>query len=284
MDHPCKNITIKPNRSWWDFEFPEIWKFKELFFLLIRRDFVTSYKQTILGPFWVILQALLGSAVFSVVFSNIAGISTDGHPAFLFYLCGNLAWQYFGSVMGIGTNALQSNIGLFSKVYFPRLIPPLGQAISALLNFVIQLMVLFAAILVYRAQIPECTSGPLPTLFLLPLLVMQSAALGLGIGFIISAASVKYRDLSRLSGLFSQFIMYASPVIYPISEIPQKYQSILAWNPLVFIVESYRSLILGHSSACTLEFALPSICSTFVIFFAGLLLYNKIQRTYVDYV
>ena len=186
--------------------------------------------------------------------------------------------------MGIGTNALQSNIGLFSKVYFPRLIPPLGQAISALLNFVIQLMVLFAAILVYRAQIPECTSGPLPTLFLLPLLVMQSAALGLGIGFIISAASVKYRDLSRLSGLFSQFIMYASPVIYPISEIPQKYQSILAWNPLVFIVESYRALILGHSSACTLEFALPSICSTLVIFFVGLLLYNKIQRTYVDYV
>ena len=168
MDFPCKNITIKPNRSWWDFEFSEIWKFKELFFLLIRRDFVTSYKQTILGPFWVILQALLGSAVFSVVFSNIAGISTDGHPAFLFYLCGNLAWQYFGSVMGIGTNALQA-----ISDYFPRSISSLDSSPWSgnfrNFNFVIQLTVLFAAILVYRSQIPECTSGPLPTIFLLPL-------------------------------------------------------------------------------------------------------------------
>ena len=152
---------------------------QRIVFLLIRRDFVTSYKQTILGPFWVIIQALLGSAVFSVVFSNIAGISTDGHPAFLFYLCGNLAWQYFGSVMGIGTNALQANIGLFSKVYFPCLIPPLGQGNLALLNFVIQLMVLFAAILVYRSQIPDCTSCPLPTIFLLPLLVLHLPCLGL---------------------------------------------------------------------------------------------------------
>ena len=136
--------------------------------------------------------------------------------------------------MGIGSNALQSNIDLFSKVYFPRLIPPFGQAISALLNFFIQLLVLFIAILIYRSQIPDCTSGPVPSIFLLPLLVLQTATLGLGIGFIISATSVKYRDLSRLSGLFTQFIMYASPVIYPISEIPQKYQSLFGMESTCF--------------------------------------------------
>ena len=122
-----------------DLEFREIFKFKDLFILLIRRDFVTSYKQTILGPFWVVIQALVSSAVFTVIFGNIAGISTDGHPAFLFYLCGNMAWQYFAQVFGVESNALQSNVGLFSKVYFPRLIPPLTQAFSSLLNFVIQL-------------------------------------------------------------------------------------------------------------------------------------------------
>ena len=130
-----KEIIIKSERSWFDLGFSEIFSFKDLFILLIRRDFVTSYKQTILGPFWVVIQALAGSAIFTVIFSNIAGIPTDGHPAFLFYLCGNMAWQYFAQVFGLGSNALQSNIGLFSKVYFPRLIPPLTQAFNSLFKF-----------------------------------------------------------------------------------------------------------------------------------------------------
>jgi lipopolysaccharide transport system permease protein len=284
LNNSQKITYIKTNSSWWDLNFLEILKYKGLIYLLIRRDFVTSYKQTILGPIWVVLQVLMGSAIFSVIFGNIAGLSTDGHPAFLFYLCGSLAWHYFGSVLGISSSSLQAHQGLFSKVYFPRIIPPLCDSISALLNFFIQFIVLSIAIIVYRSQVPDCNTGPSLMALLLPLLVLQSALLGLGFGFIISSISVKYRDLGRLGGLLSQFLMYASPVIYPISEIPVKYQPYLAYNPLTFIVESYRYLLLGHSTGCTLQFAIPSVITTCVLFFIGLILYNKIQRTYVDYV
>ena len=284
MSNIRTKTIIKPNRSLWNLEIQDFFKYKDLLYLLVRRDFVTSYKQTILGPFWVILQALMGSAVFTVVFGNIAGLSTDGHPAFLFYLCGTLAWQYFGSVFGVGSNVLQSNLNLFAKVYFPRLIPPIGQAISSLLNFLIQLIVFFIALGIYHSTSPDAVVGPRGEALLLPLLVFQSAVLGLGMGFIISSASVKYRDLGRLAGLLTQFLMYATPVIYPISEIPESYRPLLAWNPLTFIVESYRHLLLGHSTASTLEYGIPSVIITFIIFLFGLVLYNKTQRSYVDYV
>ena len=226
----------------------------------------------------------MGSAVFTVIFGKIANISTDGHPSFLFYLCGMLSWQYFASVYGVGCNALQSNINLFSKVYFPRLIPPLGQAFFLIFNLIVQLAVLLLAIYIFRLHYPETNSEPKIEVFFLPLLVLQSALLGLGMGFIVSANSVKYRDLSRLAGMTTQFLMYASPVIYPISEIPEKYKPYLAWNPLTFIVESYRELLLGHSTACSPEFAIPSIIVSLIIFAIGLALYNRTHRTYVDFI
>lgn len=280
-----KNFTvIKAKRPLWDLELTNLWHYKDLIFLLIRRDFVTSYKQTILGPVWIILQALVGSAVFTVIFGKIANISTDGHPTFLFYLCGMLSWQYFASVYGAGCHSLQGNLALFSKVYFPRLIPPLSQALFLVFNLLVQLIVLFMAIYMFRVHYPETNSGPQLSAVFLPLLILQSALLGLGIGFIVSASSVKYRDLSRIAGMATQFLMYASPVIYPISEIPEQYKTFMAWNPLTFIVETYRELLLGHSTGCAWEFAIPSICTTLILFVLGLLAYNKTQRTYVDFV
>ena len=276
--------TIKANRPWWNLELNELLAHRDLFFLLVRRDFVTSYKQTVLGPLWVILQALSGSAVFTVIFGTIANISTDGHPSFLFYLCGMLSWQYFGSVFGASCNALQSNLNLFSKIYFPRLIPPLSQAFFLIFNLIVQLVVLFIAIGIFRINNPSTITGPGLEAFFLPFLITQSALLGLGMGFIVSALSVKYRDLSRLAGMVTQFLMYASPIIYPISEIPEKYQAYLAWNPLTFIVESYREILLGHSTACSLEFAIPSIFISLFIFGVGLALYSKTHRTYVDFI
>jgi lipopolysaccharide transport system permease protein len=279
-----KNTTIiKAKRSWLDLELDDFLKYKDLVFLLVRRDFVTSYKQTILGPFWVIAQGLLGSAIFTIIFSKVANISTDGHPAFLFYLSGMLGWQYFASVYGVGCSALQSNLMLFSKVYFPRLIPPVGQSIFAIFNFLIQLAVFFTAFFIYQKITPSLLPINLIGVLFIPLLLLQTIALGLGIGFIVSSLSVKYRDLSRVAGMATQFILYASPIIYPISEIPEKYQSFMAWNLLVFIIESYRQILLGHSTASTLEFALPSVALTVVVFLTGLVLYNKTQRTYVDY-
>ena len=280
-----KNFTvIEANRPWWDFEYKDFFKYKDLLYLLIRRDFVTSYKQTILGPFWIVLQALLGSAAFTVIFSKVANLSTDGHPAFLFYLSGILGWQYFANVYGIGCHALQSNLNLFSKVYFPRLIPPVGQAIFAIFNFFIQLLVFLGALLIYNLNVSAKVAFPGFELFWLPFLILQTIMLGLGLGFIISALSVKYRDLSRVAGMATQFFMYASPVIYPVSKIPEKYQEFLAINPMTFVVESYRHILLGHSTACKLEFAVPSILMTIILFVIGLTSYNKVQRLYVDYV
>ena len=277
-------INIKARKSLFDLELKEIFKYKNLLYLLIRRDFVTSYKQTILGPFWVIIQALIGSAVFTVIFGKIANIPTDGHPSFIFYLCGMLSWQYFASVYGVGSNALQSNLSIFSKVYFPRLIPPVSQSLFLVFNLGVQLIVLFLATYLHKLNYPDIKSGPQIIAFFLPFLVMQSALLGLGMGFIVSSFSVKYRDLSRVAGMATQFLMYASPVIYPISEIPEKYQAYLAWNPLTFIVESYRELLLGHSTGCSIKFAIPSVFLTLIIFALGLALYNRTQRSYVDFV
>jgi len=250
---------------------------------MIWRDIVSSYKQTVLGPLWLVIQALMGSAVFTIIFGNIAGLSTDGHPAFLFYLCGNLGWQYFGKTFGIGCNALQSNLGIFSKVYFPRLIPPFTSSISALLDFAIQFAVLLLAILIYNYNYAPPSTLPLYSALFLPLLIFQTILLGLGTGFIISSLSIKYRDIGRLGGLISQFIMYASPVIYPLSEIPNKYQHFLVYNPLTFIIESYRHILLGNSSGCTWEYATPSIMLTVIIFLLGTAFYNKTQKNFVDY-
>ena len=277
------HIKIEANRPWWDLELQELIKYKDLIYLLIRRDFVTSYKQTILGPLWVLLQSLVGSAVFTVVFGKIANISTDGHPAFLFYLCGMLSWQYFASVYGAGCSALQSNLTIFSKVYFPRLIPPVSQAFFLVFNLVVQLAILFLASFLFGLSYPEINSGPKLEAFLFPLIVLQIAILGLGVGFIVSAVSVKYRDLSKVAGMTTQFFMYVSPVIYPVSEIPEKYQSIAVWNPLTFIIEASRELLLGHSTACTLRFAIPSILVSIFIFTLGLTFYNRTQRTYIDF-
>ena len=279
-----KNPTIiKAKRSWFDLELTNFFKYNDLLFLLIRRDFVTSYKQTLLGPFWVIAQGLLGSAIFTIIFTQVANISTDGHPAFLFYLSGMLGWQYFASVYGVGCSALQSNLMLFSKVYFPRLIPPIGQSIFAIFNFLIQLTVFFTAFFIYQKTTSSVLTINVIGVLFIPLLLLQTIALGLGIGFIVSALSVKYRDLSRVAGMATQFILYASPIIYPVSEIPEKYQSFIAWNPLVFIIESYRHILLGYSTASTIEFGILSVALTLVVFLTGLVLYNKTQRTYVDY-
>jgi len=277
---------IRSSRPWWDLELHEIFQYRDLLLLLVRRNFVTSYKQTILGPLWIIIQALMGSAVFTVIFSGLADLSTDGHPAFLFYLCGTLAWHYFGSVFGTGSNALQAHLSLFAKIYFPRLIPPLCDAISAIFKWGIQLAVFFLALTIYNQSVPtEAQVSPqLQALFFLPLLLLQTALLSLGAGFLASAASAKYRDLAQVAGMFTQFVMYATPVIYPISEVPETYRPYLAYNPLTFIVESYRHLLLGHATAATVDYAIPSLVTTLLLFFLGLIVYNKTQRTYVDYV
>lgn len=277
-------IYIKPSTGWFDINLREIWQYRDLLFLLVRRDFVSQYKQTILGPFWLIAQPLFGTSVFTVIFGMVAKLPTDGLPVFLFYQSGMLGWNYFANTYGSNSNALQSNVGLFGKVYFPRMIPPLATCITNLFTFILQLFVFMIVYTIFKINLGEnATFGISPYVCFLPLLVIQSALLAIGVGLFISAITVKYRDFAKMSGLIMQFLMYVSPIIYPLSEVPEKLKWVMMLNPLSFIVESYRVMLLGKGSI-SIELAIVSIVITLSIFFIGTILYNKIQKTYVDYV
>lgn len=279
-----QEIHIKPSKSWFDLNLHEIFQYRYLLFLLIRRDFVSQYKQTILGPFWLIAQPLLGTGVFTVIFGMVAKMPTDGLPVFLFYQSGMLGWNYFANTYGSNSNALQSNVELFGKVYFPRIIPPISVCITNLFTFLLQLIVFLIVYTGFKVHLGEnAMFGITPNICLLPFHLIQSALLAMGIGFLMSSMTVKYRDFSKISGLLIQFLMYVSPIIYPLSEVPDKLKWIMYLNPLSFIVESYRLMFLGKGTI-TLELALSSISITLIISLFGIVVYNKIQRTYIDYV
>tara|TARA_B100000212_G_C27359017_1_gene527283 strand:- start:154 stop:1005 length:852 start_codon:yes stop_codon:yes gene_type:complete len=278
------NIHIRPSKGWCDINLKEIWQYRDLLILLIRRDFVAQYKQTVLGPFWLVAQPLLGTGVFTVIFGMVAKLPTDGLPVFLFYQTGMLGWNYFASTYGSNSNALQSNVGLFGKVYFPRIIPPVAVCVTNLFAFLLQLIVFMIVYMAFKIHLGENASfGITPYACFIPLLVFQSALLAIGVGLLMSALTVKYRDLAKVGGLVMQFLMYVSPIIYPLSEVPEKLKWIMMFNPLSFIVESYRVLLLGKGSV-SIELALSSVSITLVIAFLGIVLYDKTQRTYVDYV
>ena len=214
-------IHIKASSNWLDINFREIWHYRDLLILLIRRDLVSQYKQTVLGPFWLLAQPLFGTGVFTVIFGMVAKLPTDGLPVFLFYQSGMLGWNYFANTYGSNSNALQANVGLFSKVYFPRMIPPLAVCITNLFTFSLHLILFLVVYTGFKLQLGEAaTFGLSHSLFFLPLLVFQSALLAMGIGFLFSAVSVKYRDIGKLGGLIMQLFMYASPIIYPLSTVP----------------------------------------------------------------
>ena len=276
-------IHIKANTSWFDIDFQEIWQYRDLLVLLIRRDLVSQYKQTVLGPLWLLAQPLFGTGVFTVIFGMVAQLPTDGLPVFLFYLSGMLGWNYFASTYGSNANALQSNVGLFGKVYFPRMIPPIAVCITNLFTLVLQIIVFFIVYAGFKIHLgDEASFGITSYLLFLPLLILQSALLAMGVGFLMSAITVKYRDFEKIGGLFMQFFMYISPIIYPLSELPEKLKWLMWCNPLSFIVESYRLMFLGKGSVSA-ELAICSVAITIIIALIGIILYNKVQKNYIDY-
>ena len=239
-------IIIQPNRSWFHIDWRGLSHYRDLLFLLVRRDFVSKYKQTILGPAWFVIQPLLTTLVFTIIFGKVAKIPTDGLPPALFYLCGLLAWRYFASCLTTTSTSFTANANLFGKVYFPRLIMPLSVVISNLFAFAIQL-VTFLAFLFYFKYLTQAGIDIKPNLsiFALPLLLLQTAAISLGVGLWLSALTAKYRDFQFLMGFLVQLWMYATPVIYPMSIVQEKWKPILALNPMAPIVESYRYAFLG---------------------------------------
>lgn len=275
-------FEITPKNKFFSFNLKEVWQYRDLLFLFVKRDIVTVYKQTILGPLWYLIQPLFTSVTFTIVFNNLAGISTGVVPSFLFNLASITVWNYFTSCLNGTSNTFASNAGIFGKVYFPRLIAPLTVVISNLIKFVIQLLI-FLAFYVYFYSKGAIISFNSMTLFF-PVIVVVMGVLGLGFGMIISALVTKYRDLSYLIGFGVQLLMYVSAVVYPMSLIYQKmpeYAWIVKYNPLAYCIETTRYMLLSVGELPVWGM-LYTFVFTVVIFFSGLLLFNHTEKSFID--
>ncbi len=278
----AQKVLIRANQSWLRIDWLGLWQYRDLLVLLVQRDFTSKYQQTILGPIWFIVNPLINAAVFTILFSRIIGIATDGVPPMLFYLGGQLAWNYFANVLGSTGNSLAGNASIFSKVYFPRLIPPLAMCGSSLIAFAVQFAVFGAFWLYHVFATPFGATLQLNwTLLLLPFLLVQTAALGLGVGLLLSAITAKYRDLQQLTGYLLQIGMYATPVIYPLSRLPLEWRWVANLNPMTAIVELTRVILLGVGSVTAASYAL-SLAFTVLVLLAGIVLYQRTARTFVD--
>ena len=276
------HATIRARQRWLHLPIREIVDYRDLLFLLVRRDFVAKYKQTLLGPLWFIIQPLLTTLVFTIVFGNVAKIPTDGLPPVLFYLCGLLGWGYFAQTFNTTSTTFVTNAPLFGKVYFPRLIVPLSVTISNLLAFGLNLII-FVGFLTYFKTSTSAGGSLQPgwLLLLLPLLIVQVAATALGVGLWVSALTAKYRDLTHLSAFLVQLLMYATPVIYPLSQIPQEWRWLVALNPMTMIVENFRLMFLGQATA-SVPLTCLSASVTALLLITGVLLFQKTERTFID--
>lgn len=273
------DLVISPRKKWWDLQLRDVWHYRDLIALLVKRDFISRYKQTILGPLWLIIQPIMNSLVFSVIFGNIAGLPTDGLPQLLFYMSGTVLWHYFANCLNGTSNTFVSNAHLFGKVYFPRLVTPISIIISNLITLAIQ-FTLFMSFWIYfyftGADI-RFTYWALS----LPLLIVIMAGLGLGMGIIVSSLTTKYRDLTYLVGFGVSLWMYATPIIYPVSTIPSTWRWVVDFNPVTPIVETFRAGFLGAGSASWTNLLYSSIFMM-VVLFLGVLIFNRVEKTFID--
>lgn len=275
-------LIIQPSRGLLRIDWHGMLHYRDLLFLLVRRDFLAQYKQTILGPLWFIIQPLLTTLVFTVIFGKVAKIPTDGMPPMLFYLCGMCVWSYFAACFGAISNTFITNANLFGKVYFPRIILPLSVVLSKLIAFGIQLLT-FVAFLVYFIYFTQAGAAVHVTgwIWAVPGLLVLSAALGLGVGLWISAMTTKYRDLVHLATFLTQLWMYATPVVYPVSQIPERWQWLAALNPMTGIVEAFRKAFLGAGEASGYLLGM-SVAITALVLLTGVILFSRAEKTFVD--
>lgn len=273
------NLVIKGHTSLFDLKFNDVWRYRDLLWMFVKRDFVSFYKQTVLGPLWFFIQPLFTTIVFTFVFGNLAKISTDGLPQQLFYLSGITAWNYFSDCLTKTSTVFRDNASIFGKVYFPRLIMPLSIVVSNLVRFMVQLLLLVLMMIYFGFQ--GANFQVTYTIIFFPFLVVLMALLGLGLGLIITAMTTKYRDLTFLVSFGVQLLMYGTTVIYPLSAAPAKYKSIIELNPMTGIIEAFRFAFLGKG-----EFSMWSIgysvLVTLVVLFLGVIIFNKTEKNFVD--
>ena len=279
---PDYELVIRPSRGWFNLNLREVWRYRDLLFLLVHRDFVAKYKQTVLGPAWFILQPLFMTAVFVVVFSRVAGIPTDGVPPTLFYLAGLLGWSYFAQTFQATSGTLIANAGLFGKVYFPRLVVPLSAVISNLLALTLQFATFVLFWSYFKFLTPSGSAfGLRGEVIWFPLLVVQIAAVSLGVGLWLSALTAKYRDFVHLSAFVIQLWMYATPVIYSLSQVPERWRWVAVLNPMAVPVELSRYMFLGQGVVVPAHVAV-SLTLTGLLLISGILVFSKVEKTFVD--
>lgn len=283
MSHHDPDIVwttvIRPKGHWFDLRMRELWSYRDLVWLLIRRDFVAQYKQTILGPLWHVVQPLLTTVTFTIVFGRIARISTDSLPPFLFYLSGNVIWGYFSNSFTKTSNTFVANANIFGKVYFPRLAVPVSTLGSSLIGFGIQFSIFvgFLVWFIFRGAPVDPNAWVLAT----PLLLLMMAGLGMGGGIILSSLTTRYRDLSNVVSFGVSLVMYMTPVVYPLSTVPERYRLIVLANPLTPIVEAFRYAFLGVGTVTAAHLTYTAIFTT-ALMTCGILVFNRIERTFMD--
>lgn len=272
-------LIIKPKTKWWDLNLPALWKSRDLLWMFVWRDFVSLYKQTILGPLWFFIQPVLSTIVFTVIFGRIAKIPTDGLPQALFYMCGIVGWNYFSDCLTKTSSTFTANAGIFGKVYFPRLVVPLSIIISNLAKFAVQFFLFLGFLIFYFARGAQL--NPNIYILLTPILLLIMAGLGLGMGIIISSLTTKYRDLQQLVGFGTQLLMYLTPVVYPLSFISGKLKWLFLANPMTSIIETFKFAYLGVGEFNGMNLVY-SAGFMLVILLTGILIFNKVEKSFMD--
>lgn len=274
------NLTvIRPSSGWFDLHLGDLWRYRDLILLFVRRDFVAVYKQTILGPLWFLLQPLLTTVMFTLVFGRLAGIPTDGVPPFLFYLSGVLPWNYFAGCLNQTSNTFVANANLFGKVWFPRLTVPVAAVINNLATLAVQSILLLACYVYFLSR--GAAISPTAAIFAMPLLLVQLAALGLGCGIIVSSLTTRYRDLVHLVAFGVQLWMFATPVVYPSSRIPEGWSWAVTANPMAPVIEQVRHAILGTPGVAATD-VVVSASVTVLLLACGVVLFSRVERSFVD--
>ena len=274
------DLIISSKRDWFNLDLKNIWRYRDLIIFFIKRDISTEYKQTILGVFYHALNPIISTFIKVIIFGKIANLSTDGIPQFLFYLSGGVFWSYFAKCLAIGKSVFLSNRDLYSQVYIPKLAVPIANNISEFLKLSMQI-VLFIAFFIYFYVDGTDLQPSIVLIFFIPLLFLQCSLLGLGFGLLLSSFTTRYRDLNFLGGYINSFWMYSSPVVYPLSVIPEKWHYILSFNPMVGIIEFSRHLIFGISSF-QIEQLINGLITTIIFMIIGLLSYNRVEKTFLD--
>lgn len=279
MEQQNWDRIIRSKTKWYDLKLNEIFKYRDLIILFVRKNFMTRYKQTILGSAWILINPLFSMISYTIVFGGIAGLSTDGVPKPLFYLASNILWGFFAGCLGQTSATFTGNVGVFGKVYFPRMVSPISTVITALFDYLIQFL-LFVALAIVYAMHGQAINWNI-TVLLLPLLLLELAMLGMGFGIIIAAATTKYRDLCILVGFGMTIWMYASPVIYSTTLVPEKFMGIYMLNPVAPIMMTFKYAFFGIGSIPYFYIGM-SWLTTLIVLFAGMLVFNKVERTFMD--